>query len=308
MASDNPVEVLRLMSEGTSQIVGKVSRSVVTVNSGSGRGSGTVWDSSGLIVTCNHVVGSSTKIRVGQPGTGQVEAKLVGQDPYSDVAVLRVEGASLQPIEAGESENLSVGQLVLAIASPYNRRASATMGIVTSLRVPMRGMQGMSMDNVIFTDAKLNPGYSGGPLVDASGRMIGLNSAYMESRGIAIPVDVVKGIVEKLTRQGTIRRAHLGLVTNNLELPSEIAGRPDVSQDSAVMVYSVESGSPAKQAGVLLGDVVLSFDGKPVRNTYDLPRLLTDEVIGKSVILKILRSEQICEIAIVPVVHESDDS
>jgi S1-C subfamily serine protease len=306
MLTENPIEVLKLLSDGTAQIVAKVSKSVVTINAGNGRGSGVIWGSDGLVVTCNHVIGGNNKIRVGQFGSNQVDAKVIGQDPYSDVAVLKAEGLSLPPIDIGSSENLSVGQLVLAVANPYNRRASATMGIVTSFRVPMRGSQGMR-ENMIFTDAKLSPGYSGGPLIDASGKMIGLNSAYMENRGISISVDTIKETVERLTRQGSVKRAHLGLVTNNIELPAEIAGRADINQDNAIIVFSVESDGPAKKAGILLGDIVLNFNGKPVRNTYELLRLLTDDIIGKSVKIKILRAEQIHEILVHLVTHDTED-
>jgi S1-C subfamily serine protease len=137
--------------------------------------------------------------------------------------------------------------------------------------------------------------------------MIGLNSAYMENRGISISVDTIKETVERLTRQGSVKRAHLGLVTNNIELPAEIAGKADINQDNAIIVFSVESGGPAKQAGILLGDIVLNFNGKPVRNTYDLLRLLTDDIIGKSIKIKILRAEQIHEILVQLVTHDTED-
>jgi len=306
MSSENPMEVLKQLSNGTAQIVAKVSKSVVTINAGNGRGSGVIWGQEGLVVTCNHVVGGNNKVKVGQGGSNQVDAKVIGQDPYSDIAVLKTEGLALPSIEVGNSEGLSVGQIVLAVANPYNRRASATMGIVTSFRVPMRGSQGMR-ENMIFTDAKLSPGYSGGPLIDASGKMIGLNSAYMENRGISISIDTVKETVERLTREGTVKRAHLGLVTNNIELPPEIAGKPDVNQDNAIIVFSVESGGPAKQAGALLGDIILGFNDKPVRNTYDLLRHLTDDIIGKTVKMKILRAEQIQEISVQLVTHDTEE-
>ncbi|MBN1683719.1 serine protease [Candidatus Bathyarchaeota archaeon] len=298
--------LLKLLSDGTAEIVSRVSKSVVTINAGTGRGSGIVWNSEGMVITCNHVIGNNEKIRVGQYGVKQVEAKIIGQDRYSDVAVLSAEGLSLPQIEVGKHEELSVGQLVLAIANPYNRRASATMGIVTSFRVPMRGTQGMR-ENMIFTDAKLSPGYSGGPLVDASGKMIGLNSAYMDNRGIAISVEAVKDSVERIIKHGSLKRAHLGLVTNNIELPSEIAGNSNIDQDSAIIVFSTESESPARQAGVLLGDIILGFNEKPVRNTYDLLRLLGDDIIGKSIKMKILRAEKIHEILVQLDSYDSND-
>ena len=306
ISNENPIDVLKLLSDGTAQLVSKVSKSVVTINSGTGSGSGVIWSADGLVVTCNHVIGGNQKIRVGIAGRAQVEAKVIGQDPYSDVAAIKVEGITTPPIEIGNADDLSVGQVVLAIANPYGRRASATMGIITSFRVPMRGSQGMR-ENMIFTDATLRPGYSGGPLVNASGKMIGLNSAYMENRGVSISIDAVKEAVERLTRQGSVKRAHLGLVTNNIELPPEISGDPNISQDNAIIVFSIEKESPAKQAGILLGDIILGFNGKPVKNTYDLLRLLTDDVIGKTVKMKILRAEKIHETSVQLVAYDTEE-
>jgi len=307
VSNETPMNVLKLLSDNTAQLVTKVSKSIVTINSGTGSGSGVIWNSDGLVVTCNHVIGGNNKIRVGLAGRKQVDAKVIGQDPYSDVAVIKAEEITMPPIEVGNAEELCVGQVVLAIANPYSRRVSATMGIITSLRVPMRGSQGMR-ENMIFTDATLRPGYSGGPLVDASGKMIGLNSAYMENRGVAISIEAVKEAVERLTRQGTVKRLHLGLITNNIELPSEIAGDPNIDQDSAIIVFSIESESPAKQAGVLLGDIVLGFNGKPVKNTYDLLRLLTDDIIGKPIKMKILRAEKTQEISVQLVDYDTEDN
>jgi S1-C subfamily serine protease len=162
------------------------------------------------------------------------------------------------------------------------------------------------MDNVIVTDAQLNPGYSGGPLLDVSGKMIGLNTAYVWSRGIAVPVSTVKRIVESLQKEGKIKRAYFGIVSSTITLPPEIATQTRLSQDEGVIVFSVEAGSPAKRAGLALGDVILKFNGKSVASVYDLPGMLTEEVIGKENRLTILRGEKLMDLTIIPSVAGSE--
>jgi len=156
------------------------------------------------------------------------------------------------------------------------------------------------MENIIVTDARLNPGYSGGPLVDVSGRMIGLNMAYVWSRGIAVPVSTVKSIADRLARGGKIKRAYLGLTLNAIPLPREIAAQTQISQDEGIIVLSVEADSSAKRAGLALGDVIVKFDEKPVTSVYGLSRLLTEDVIGKETQLWILRGEKLMELTVTP--------
>ena len=156
------------------------------------------------------------------------------------------------------------------------------------------------LEEVIVTDARLNAGYSGGPLVDASGVMKGLNTAYISSRGIAIPVNKVRGIVEKLKRGGRIKRAHLGIVSNSISLPQEIATQSEIAQDQAIIVLSVDVGSSAKKAGLTIGDIIVRFNEKPVTSVYDLVQLLTEEMIGKPAVLEILRGEKLTKLGISP--------
>jgi S1-C subfamily serine protease len=156
------------------------------------------------------------------------------------------------------------------------------------------------MENIIATDAKLNPGFSGGPLVDAQGKLIGINTAYVWSRGIAIPVNKVKTIADRLMSGREIQKAYLGIIANSVAIPREIAEQTGIDQDSGVMIFSVERGSPAKDAGLAMGDVIVGFNGKPVTSFYDLPRLLAEDVIGKETKLTIIRREKLLELSVTP--------
>lgn len=295
-----PLEILKSLSDATAEVIGKVSPSVVTVDCGMGRGSGIVWSPDGYIVTCNHVVHGHSVVKVGLRGDRMVEAQVIGQDPYSDVALLKIEGQGLPPVEPGDSGNLNVGQFVIALANPFNRKPSATTGIVTSVGGSIRSWRGMTIEDVVVTDARLSPGYSGGPLIDVSGKMVGLSAAYVWSRGIAIPVNSVKKIVDGLVHGGRVRRGYLGIISNTIPLPEEIAMQTEISQDRGVLVLSVEADSPAKRAGLALGDVIIRFDEKPVTDVNELPRLLTEEVVGKKAKLVILRAEKMTELTITP--------
>jgi S1-C subfamily serine protease len=158
----------------------------------------------------------------------------------------------------------------------------------------------MTIEDTIVTDARLNPGYSGGPLIDAYGNMIGLNTAYVWNRGIAVPINTVKRIVESLKNEGKVKRAYLGIVSDTVRLPEEIATQPQVNQRSGVMVYQVEAGSPAKKAGLAMGDVIIKFNEKNIEDIDDLHRYLTSEIIGKPTKLQTLRGENITELTVTP--------
>ena len=303
----NPLEVLKSFSDATTTLVQKISKSVVSVNSHMSRGTGIVLAKEGYIVTCNHVLQGCSTVKIGQ-GERTYTAKIVGTDPYNDVALLKAEQGSFEPIEMADSAKLDTGQFVLALANPFNRQQpTATTGIITNAEATIRQWRGTSMENVIATDAKLNPGFSGGPLIDVSGKMIGMNTAYVWSRGIAIPGNRVKTIANRLMNGGKEKRAYLGIVSNTVTIPQELSEQAEIDQESGVMIFSVEQGSPAKKAGLTMGDVIIKFNGKPVTDFYDLPALLTDEVIGKATKVTILRREQLATIIITPKEAESEN-
>ncbi|MGE5574559.1 MAG: S1C family serine protease [Ignavibacteria bacterium] len=304
----NPLEVLKSLSEATSLLIKKISQSVVSVKAQMSRGTGVVLTKDGYIVTCNHVLQGCGTVKIGQ-GEKTFSAKIVGTDPYNDVALLKAEQGEFTPIEMGDSEKLSVGQYVLALANPFNRnQPTATSGMVTSLNSTIRGWRGATaMENVIATDAQLNPGFSGGPLIDVQGRLIGINTAYVWQRGIAIPANKVKGIADRLMTGRIAQRGYLGIVANTVAIPEEIAEAAGLEQETGVMIFSVEAGSPARKAGLAMGDVLVKFNGKPVTEFYDLPRLLSEDVIGKETKLTIIRRENLIETAITPTIHGGEE-
>jgi len=302
----NPLQVLKSLSDATAALVRKLAPSVVNVSSSMTRGTGVVLSSDGYIVTCYHVLGRSVSVKAGSGGK-TFEARKVGVDPYSDLALLKTEHENLEPLEIGDSDKLSPGQFVLALANPFNRQPTVTTGIVTSVGATLRGWRGTAMENVIVTDARLNPGFSGGPLVDASGTMIGVNTAYVWSRGIAIPMNKVKAVTERLISGGAMKRAYLGIVSSTVPIPQETANQLNIDQDAGVMVFSVEHGSPAKKAGLAMGDVIVKFNDKPVANFYDLPQFLTENIAGKKNKLSIMRGEKLLDLTVIPSLVEDEE-
>ncbi len=303
----NPLEVLKSLSEATSTLISKISKSVVSVKSQMSHGTGVVLTKDGYIVTCNHVLSGCNTVKIGG-GEKTFNAKIVGADSYSDIALLKADGGEFTPIEMGDSEKLKVGQYVLALANPFNRnQPTATSGIVTGVNSTLRGWRGTQMENIIATDAQLNPGFSGGPLVDAEGRIIGVNAAYVWQRGIAIPINKVKAVADRLMTGRVPQKGYLGIVANTVAIPEEIAEQAGLEQETGVMIFSVEAGSPARKAGLAMGDVLVKFNGKPVTDFYDLPRLLTEDVVDKETKLTVIRRESLIETTIVPTAHVGDE-
>ena len=303
----NPLEVLKSISEATTLLVQKLGKSIVSVSSRMSRGTGVVLNKNGYILTCNHAIAGCNNVKIGQ-WQKIYNARVVGTDPYDDIALLKTEkNSNFLPIQLGDSSTLSTGQFVLALANPFNRQQpTATTGIITNPDGTLRGLRGTDMENIIATDAKLNPGFSGGPLVDAQGKLIGINTAYVWSRGIAIPVNKVKTIADRLMGGRLIRKAYLGVVANSIAIPREIQAQTGLNQHSGVMIFSVERGSPARKSGLAMGDVIVKLNGKTVTNFYDLPRLLAEDIIGKETKLTIIRREKLLELSIIPTEHGSE--
>lgn len=306
------------LSEEIEHVADNISQSVVSIRSRNrGNGSGVIWNADGNIVTCSHIVGELNEVEVSLSNGKSYPAKVIGNDPYSDIALLKIDAANskddilhLKPIEIADSDNLKAGQFVLALANPYGEYPSITEGIITSERRSIREVGGRGagwqwaadvMDNIVITDTRLNPGYSGGPLVDVEGKMIGLNIAYISSRGIAIRTSKVKTISEQLTKDGTVKIARLGIVTDEISLPREVAAQLQPIQEEGLIVLSVKKDTAAKKAGLLIGDIIVRFDDQPITNIHDLRRqLLKRDAIGKSAKLAIIRAEKKTDIVIVP--------
>jgi len=290
--------ILQTISGEIERIAESGGRSVVSVSSGQGNGSGIVWDER-TVVTAYHVVRGAEEVSIGTEDGRKLSAKVTGRFRRSDIAVLAVEG-QLTPIERGDSDGLKAGQFVLALANPFSSRTSVTSGIITGANRSIGGWWGMTIENAVITDARVNPGHSGGPLVDASGRLIGMNVAYVSKRGIAVPVNTISKVVQRLATGKPFRRAYMGIVSNPVALPDELSSDQKVGQDAGVMVLSVEDGTPAKQSGLAFGDVLLGFNGKRVSTSDDLTGLLGEEAIGQQAKLSVLRGGNVVELEITP--------
>ena len=252
------------------------------------------------MVTASHVIGRSEAPTVTLSDGRELEAKVLGRDHYTDVALLKVEANGLTPVQPSGSKDVKVGQFVLALANAYGKKASATSGIVTSSARSMRGMWGVVIEDAIVTDAKLNPGYSRGPLVDASGKLLGMNVAYFSGRGVAVSADSLKATLEKLQKDGRVKKGFLGVVVEPIELPPELAKSEGVGQEEGLLVRAVDMNSPARQAGVAIGDVILSLGDAKATDEYELHRALTGDVVGKPATLRVLRGEKPMELRVTP--------
>ena len=304
MTGTEGTQLLQSFSNAVTELADNVSSSVVSVNAGRRGGTGMVWSEDGLVVTASHVVGHHPTPTVTLQDGREVQAKVIGRDPYTDVALLRAEASGLAPVEPGSVDGVKVGQFVLALANASGRRVWATSGMVTGHRRSMRVFWGVMIEDAVVSDAKLNPGYSGGPLVDASGRLLGMNVAYFSGRGIAVSVGSLKETVAKISKDGRVKKGFLGVVVEPIGLPEEVAKSPEVGQDEGLLVRAVEAGSPAKAAGVAIGDIILQLGGVRATDEYELHKALTGDVAGKQVGLHILRAEKVAELRVTPVEAE----
>jgi S1-C subfamily serine protease len=268
-----------------------------------GHGSGFVFTDDGLILTNSHVVHGATQLQVSLQDGRRLPADLVGDDPDTDLAVVRVSADELVPAHFGDSSALRPGQLVIAIGNPLGFQATVTVGVVSAVGRTLRSTTGRLMDGIVQTDAALNPGNSGGPLVDSRGQVIGVNTAViLPAQGIcfAIPSNTARWVVSQLIRDGRVRRAYLGVGGQHVRLNRRMLRLHSLESDSALMVVHVESGSPADAAGVQEGDIVVAFAGQPVSGVDDLHRILTERFIGEQALVVVLRRGQRHELTITP--------
>jgi len=259
---------------------------------GRGSGSGFVFTPDGLLLTNSHVVSGAAKIEVSAGDGTRYRADLVGDDPHTDLAVLRIHARDLPVAPLGDSTALRPGQLVIAIGNPLGFETSVTAGVVSALGRSLRSRSGRLMDDIIQTDAALNPGNSGGPLVDSGGRVVGVNTAViLPAQGLcfAIPIRTVQWVAGKLIQSGRIRRGHLGIGGQNVTVPRRVARLQGLPGTTAVLVLTIEPGSPAERAGVRARDIIVSFDSRPVSGVDDLHRLLTEDRIGATVPMVVVR-------------------
>lgn len=305
MSEVRSLEALRGLSDGMTYLAERLGPSVVGVGRGRKVGSGVFWDDDGHVVTCNHNLhGPKAEVKVVDGSA--FNAKIVGRDRYSDVALLKIDSDDYEPVQLHEDGEVKVGQLVFAAANPFGSQTSMTSGVVTTPRHSLGGWWRWLTEDVIVSDARLTPGYSGGPLVDASGKTLGLNAATVGGRAITVPLRTVRNVVDRLASEGKVTSGYLGIVSNAVSLPEKLAERPDVDQETGLMVFSVEDGTPAEEAGLAIGDVLVKFDDEPVERLRDLPRLLREDVVGKPVEILILRGGETRTLTITPTERSGD--
>jgi S1-C subfamily serine protease len=260
-----------------------------------GSGSGFVFTPDGLILTNSHVAGGASRIHVTLSDGQSFDAQLIGDDPHTDLAVIKISGPKLASAGLGKSRCVRVGQLAIAIGNPYGFECTVTAGVVSALGRSLRAQSGRLIDDVIQTDAALNPGNSGGPLLNSSGEVIGVNTAIiMPAQGIcfATAIDTAKVVVGQLLRHGRVRRGHIGVAGQNAPLARRIVRYFDLPVESGVRVMSVEPGSPAFEAGLEEGDVIVAWDENPVPSIDALHRLLTEQYVNASAKVTLLRRTQ----------------
>ncbi len=288
------------------QVTGKRNDRRQVERDASGSGSGFVFTPDGFILTNSHVVHGATKIEVALMDGRRFQAQLIGDDPDTDLAVIRINAPNLVPARLGDSQSIRVGQLVIAIGNPYGFQYSVTAGVVSALGRSLRAQSGRLMDGVIQTDAALNPGNSGGPLVNTRGEVIGVNTAtILPAQGIcfATSINTAKFVAGRLIRDGRISRSYIGFAGQNVPIPRRIVRFYQLPVESGVLVVSFENNtktSPAKDAGLLPGDLIVGFDGHPIGGIDDLHKLLTDERIGRKIPTTVIRGTQKLTLEVTP--------
>src|SRR5437764_676642 len=267
----------------------------------SGNGSGFVITPDGFILTNSHVVHDAKTISVNLPDGRECPAKLTGDDPDTDLAVIRIDVSQLAHVRLANSENLRVGQLVIAIGNPLGFEASVTAGVISALGRSMHAQSGRLIDNIIQTDAALNPGNSGGPLVNSAGEVVGINTAMIRpAQGIcfAIASNTAKFVAGWLIKDGKIRRSYIGVAGQNVPIHRRIVRFYGLPLETGVLVVSVEKNSPAERAGLRQGDVIVAFNSQPIGTVYHLHKVLVGEQINASASLTIVRQTEKLEISI----------
>ena len=269
-----------------------------------GTGSGVIVAPDGLVLTNSHVAGGSASLKVTTVDGRSLGARVVGDDPDTDLALVRVDAPLTLPAAVlGNSKLLRRGQLVIAIGNPLGFESTVTTGVVSALGRSLRAQSGRLIDDVIQTDAALNPGNSGGPLVSSHGEVVGINTAViMGAQGIcfAVAANTASFVLGELVRHGRVRRAHIGIAAQQFSLSRRRRHAAGLAQESAVMIASVESASPAERAGLAAGDIILTLDGNSVTGADDLIRILAGEKIGRTVEIETLRNGEQRRVSLIP--------
>jgi S1-C subfamily serine protease len=303
--------LLDAYSETVSNVVARAAPAVVNIRvenprsrgRGPAGGSGFIITPDGFVLTNSHVVHDAQSIDVTLSDARSFPAKLVGDDPDTDLAVLRIDSSQLINLPFGNSKELRVGQIAIAIGSPYGFQQSVTAGVVSALGRSMRAQSGRLMDDILQTDAALNPGNSGGPLVNSRGEVIGVNTAIiLPAQGLcfAIASNTAQLVAGWLIKDGKIRRSYLGLAGQNAPIHARLVRYHHLPDEQGVLVADIEPDGPAKLAGLRAGDLIVAFKGQPIVSIDDLHRLLVGSEIGIRSILTVIRGTELLDLPVTP--------
>jgi S1-C subfamily serine protease len=302
-------ELLDAYSQAVIGAAEKVSPSVVNIEvsdgarRGGGSGSGFFFTPDGFLLTNSHVVHGASKIEVTLLDGRRGEAQLIGDDLETDLAVIRVNAPNLMSVDFGDSNKVRVGQLAIAIGNPYGFQYSVTAGVVSALGRSLRSGTGRLIDNIIQTDAALNPGNSGGPLINSRGEVIGVNTAViLPAQGIcfATAINTAKFVAGQLIKEGRVRRSYIGVAGQVVPLHRKLVRYHNLAVETGVLVVSPEPGGPASKAGVQEGDVIVAYDDRPIAGIDELHRMLTDQKVGVKSALTIIRGGEKLTLSITP--------
>jgi S1-C subfamily serine protease len=315
---DDDAHLLDAYSRAVVSVVDDVGPTVVSISTGSvnrqgmmeqqGAGSGVILTPDGYVLTNDHVVSDAKKYQITLTDGTSIPAALVGTDPATDLAVVRAEGSSLPYSVLGDSVQLKAGQLIIAIGNPFGFQSTVSTGVVSALGRALRSRDGRLIESIIQHTAPLNPGNSGGPLVNSSGLVIGINTAiiYMaQGIGFAIPSNTAKWVVSEILTHGRVRRGYLGIAGADRPITRRVARYHNLDGDRAIEIVSVDQDSPAKRAGLHLGDFIVAVNGIRVGSVDDLHRILSEWTVGDSIKLAILRRTELVELEAVPAESKS---
>jgi len=304
-------DALDAYSRVVTSVAESVSPSVVriqveTKNGRGGSGSGFTFTPDGFILTNSHVVHGAEQIKVLTPESGEFVAQRIGEDPDTDLALVRIDAPGLQAVKLGDSRKIRVGQLVVAIGNPYGFQYTVTAGVVSALGRSLRSQSGRLIEDVIQTDAALNPGNSGGPLVNSAGEVVGVNTAtILPAQGLcfAISINTAQFIASKLIREGVVRRSYIGVQAQTASLNRAIAHHYDLKIATGALVIAAEPQSPAGKAGLREGDLIVAVESEPVEGVDVLHRVLNEDRIGQATRFTVIRGSQKLNVQVIPEVR-----